>query len=66
MTPLARIVAVVAGIASLLLAGAALVRQAALAADTGVTWRGSAWWADLTAGSSTATIVAAAIAAVAR
>ncbi len=53
VTPFARIVAVVAGIASLLLAGAALVRQAALAADSGVTWRGSAWWADLTARSST-------------
>ena len=63
MTPLARIVAVVAGIASLLLAGAALVRQAALATDSGITWRGSSWWADLTSGSSTATIVAAAIAA---
>jgi hypothetical protein len=63
VTPLARFVAVVAGIASLLLAGAALVRQAALAADAGVTWRGSAWWADLTARSSTATIVAAALTA---
>ena len=62
MTPLARIVAVVAGIASLLLAGAALVRQAALATDSRVTWRGSVWWADLTSRSSTATIVAAAIA----
>ncbi len=63
MTPFARIVAVVAGIASLLLAGAALVRQAALATDNGVTWRGSIWWADLTSRSSTGTIVAAAIAA---
>jgi hypothetical protein len=64
VTPFARIVAVVAGIASLLLAGAALVREAALAADPGVVWRGSVWWADLTARSSTATIVAAAIAGV--
>ncbi len=63
MTPLARFVAVVAGIASLLLAGAALVRQAALATDSGLTWRGSAWWADLTSRSSTATIIAAALAA---
>jgi hypothetical protein len=39
------------------------VRQAALAAASGVTWRGSSWWSDLTARSSTATIVAAAIAA---
>ncbi len=64
MTPFARIVAVVVGIASLLLAGAALVREAALATDSGVTWRGSLWWADLTARSSTATIAAAAIAGV--
>jgi hypothetical protein len=62
VTPFARLVAVVAGIASLLLAGAALVRQAALATDNGVTWRGSAWWADLTSRSSPGTIVAAAIA----
>ncbi len=63
MTPLARIVAVVAGVLSLLLAGAALVRQAALAVDPGIDWRGSAWWADLTGRSSTATIVAAAVTA---
>ena len=63
MTPLARIVAVVAGIVSLLLAGAALVRQAALAVDAGIDWRGSAWWTDLTGRSSTATIVAAAVTA---
>ena len=61
MTPLARIVAIIAGIVSLLLCGAALVRQAALAVDAGVSWRDSAWWADLTARSSTGTIVAAAI-----
>jgi len=61
MTPFARIIAIVAGIASLLLCGAALVREAALAVDAGVSWRGSTWWADLTAGSSTGTIVAAAI-----
>ena len=61
MTPLGRIVAVVAGIVSLLLAGAAMVREAALAVDAGVDWRGSVWWADLTGRSSTATIVAAAI-----
>lgn len=65
MTSLARIVGVMAGIASLLLAGAALVRQAALAADSGMSWRGSAWWAELTERSSTATVIvtAAALAA---
>lgn len=61
MTPLARIVAVVAGIASLLLCGAALVRQAALASSADVTWKGSTWWAHLTDGSSTGTIVAAVV-----
>ena len=61
MTPFARLVAIVAGIVSLLLCGAALVRQAALAADPGVKWDGSAWWTDLTSRSSTATIVAAAV-----
>ena len=61
MTPFARIVAIIAGILSLLLCGAALVREAALAVDAGVSWRGSAWWADLTTRSSTGTIVAAAI-----
>jgi hypothetical protein len=61
VTPLARVIAVVAGIISLLLCGAALVRQAALATDANVKWNGSAWWSDLTAGQSTATFVAAAV-----
>lgn len=61
MTPLARVVAVVAGIVALLLCGAAVVRQAALATATDLTWKGSAWWSDLTAGSSTATVIAAAV-----
>lgn len=60
MTPLARVIAVVAGIVSLLLCGAALVRQAALATGS-VQWNGSAWWNDLTAEQSTATVVAAAV-----
>jgi hypothetical protein len=60
MTPLARVVAVVAGVVSLVLCGAALVRQAALATNTDLTWKGSAWWADLTERSSTSSIVAAA------
>lgn len=64
MTPASRIVAVVAGIVSLLLCGAALVRQAALASSTTVDWKGSTWWADLTARSSTGTIVAATVVSV--
>lgn len=65
MTPLARVIAVIAGIVTLLLAGGALVRQAAMAVDAGVSWPIAAWWADLTIRSSTATIVAAAVMTVA-
>jgi hypothetical protein len=61
VTPLARGIAVVAGIITLVLAGGALVRQAAMAADAGVSWPVAAWWADLTATSTTATIAAAAV-----
>jgi hypothetical protein len=64
VTPLARIIAVVAGIASLFLCGAALVRQAALATSTVAEWQGSAWWNDLTAGQSTGVTVAAAVVSV--
>jgi hypothetical protein len=61
VTPLARVVAIVSGIVSLLLCGAALVRQAALATSGDITWKGSTWWAGLTAASSAATIVAAVV-----
>ncbi len=61
MTAFARVVAIVAGIVSLLLCGAALVRQAALAADSSLDWRGATWWADLTSGRTTGTIIAAAV-----
>jgi hypothetical protein len=64
VTPAARIVAIVAGVVSLILCGAALVRQAALATSTSVDWKGSTWWSDLTARSSTGTIVAAAVVSV--
>jgi hypothetical protein len=64
VTPAGRLVAIVAGIVSLLLCGAALVRQAALATSTDVSWKGSTWWTDLTARSSTGTIVAAAVVSV--
>ena len=60
MTPLARLLAIVTGIVTLLLAGAGLVRQAALAADAGVSWPIAAWWSDLTADATTATYVSAA------
>ena len=61
MTPLARFIAVAAGIVTLLLAGAGLVRQAALAADAGVSWPIAAWWSDLTASPITATYIAAGV-----
>jgi hypothetical protein len=61
VTPLARVIAVLAGIVTLVLAGGALVRQAAMAADAGVSWPVAAWWSDLTARSTTATIVAAVV-----
>ena len=64
MTPAARVIAIVAGVVSLLLCGAALVRQAALATSTDISWQGSTWWTDLTARSSTETIVAAAVVSV--
>jgi hypothetical protein len=62
VTPVARIAAVIAGIVALVLAGAALVRQAAMAVDASVSWPVAGWWEDLTARSSTATIAAAAVA----
>ena len=55
MTPAARIIAVVAGIACMILAGVELVRQASLAADAGVRWPASRWWAGLTGDPSWAT-----------
>jgi hypothetical protein len=60
VTPLARVIAIVTGVVSLVLCGAALVRQAALATSTDITWDDPAWWADLTERSSTATIIVAA------
>jgi hypothetical protein len=65
VTPASRVVAVVAGIACLLLACVALVRQAALAADAAVHWPVSTWWTDLTTASPswTTTGVAAVAAA---
>ncbi len=55
MTPAARFIAVVAGIAGMVLAGAELVRQAYLAADGSVNWPAAAWWARLTGDPSWAT-----------
>jgi len=66
VTALARVAAVVAGIACLVLAGAMLVRQASLAADGTLRWPESGWWTALTEEPSwTTTGVAAAVLAAA-
>jgi hypothetical protein len=62
VTPFVRLIAIVAGVVALVLCGAALVRQAALATSATIEWRGSAWWSDLTAGASTGATIAAVIA----
>ncbi len=64
MTPVARFIAVVVGIAGLVVGMAALVRAAVVAAEPGLTWSGPVWWATVTAGSSLATTIAAAVTAV--
>jgi hypothetical protein len=64
VTPAARLIAVVAGCACLLLAGVELVREAALAADSTISWPVSAWWNELTGDPTWSTTgVAAAVAA---
>lgn len=62
MTPAARLIAVVVGLAGLLFAAAALVREVVLAAHGATDWPLSAWWARVTGEPSTATTVAAALA----
>ena len=62
MTSLARVIAAVTGIICLLLAGAVLVRQGALAVDAGVRWPASTLWGELTGEPTWATTgVAAAV-----
>lgn len=64
MTPPARLLALLAGLGCMVLAGAELVRQAVLAAEPGVVWPASEWWAGLTDDPSwTTTGVAAAVVA---
>lgn len=59
MSVFARIVAVAVGLVTLAFAGAGLVRQAAMAADAGVSWPVAGWWSELTAAPSAATTAAA-------
>lgn len=63
MSPLARILAVVAALAGIVVGLAGLVRAAALAADDRVVWGMPQWWDDLVDG-STSWVVALAAAAV--
>jgi len=60
VTAAGRVVAVVAGLAGLLFAVAALVREAVLAAERSVAWPLAEWWTRLTAEPSWKTAVAAA------
>jgi hypothetical protein len=64
VTPAARVLAVIIGIAGLVVAMAALVRAAVLAAEPGLTWSAPDWWTSVTSGSSLATTIAAAVAGV--
>lgn len=66
MTAMSRVIAVALGMAGLLVAMAALVREVVLAADPSVVWRRAGWWTRLTTEPTWATAVtAAATAAVA-
>lgn len=62
MTPAARFVAVVVGLAGLLFAAAGLVRECVLAAHEATDWPLSSWGARVTAGPSTTTTIAAVLA----
>jgi hypothetical protein len=62
MTPTARLIAVVAGLAGLLFAAAGAVREVVLAAHGTTDWPLSTWWARVTGEPSAATTVAAVLA----
>lgn len=62
MTPTARLIAVVVGLAGLLFAVAGLLREVVLAAQGATTWPLSTWWTRVTGGSSTTTTIAAVLA----
>jgi len=50
VTPFARFVAVLLGVAGMVVAMAALVREAILAAEPDLVWRRAAWWERWAAG----------------
>jgi hypothetical protein len=64
VTAVARLVAVVVGVAGLVVGMAALVRAAVLAAEPGLEWSGPAWWTSVTGGPGLATSITAAVVAV--
>ena len=64
MTPGARLIAIVVGIAGLVVGVAAVVRAALLAAEPGIPWTRPAWWMSVTTGSGLATGIAAGVTAV--
>jgi hypothetical protein len=59
VSPFARFLAVLLGAAGMIVAMAALVREAVLAAEPTLQWRAAPWWADLTAKPSWALTAAA-------
>lgn len=63
MTPAARLLAVLIGVAGIVLAAAALVREAVLAAGWSVRWPLPGWWRESVAGSSWGLWLAAVVAA---
>ena len=65
MTPFARFLAVLLGAAGMIVAMAALVREAVRAAEPSLQWRAAPWWADFTGTPSWALTAAAAATAVA-
>jgi hypothetical protein len=64
VTPAARFIAVVVGVAGLVVGMAALVRAAVLTAEPGLEWPGPRWWSTVTAGPGLAATIAAGVTAV--
>ena len=64
MTSVARFIAVVVGVAGLVVGTAAVLRAALLAAEPGIAWSRPAWWTSVTSGASLATGIAAGVTAV--
>jgi hypothetical protein len=64
VTAAARAIAVIVGVAVLVVGVAALLRLAVLAAEPGITWARPAWWSTLTSAPSLTTTITAAVVAV--